>query len=482
MTHIAFDIGTTGTKAAVIAPDGRVLRSASRDYPTHTAAGGVVEQDPRDWLHAVHETMQAVAGEDVQAIVLSGQMQNLTLIGADGAPLRPTILYSDSRAHAEADAVRAAFSEAEQLAVTGNIHGADSLLAKLRWLKAHEPDALARARHLFIGAADVVAYLLTGAAASDTTTAATTGLLDLAARAPLDEAIFARLGIAEARDLLPPWVAGGALIGTLTAGWPLPEGTPVMLGPGDAGAATLGAGCGVEGRVYAYIGTSGWVAFTSRQRLETDARVFTLAHPDPARLLVIAPLLTAGGNLAWARDLFGESDYGAMIDAALSRPPSPLLYLPYLNGERSPFHDPFARGAFIGLSAAHTRADLVRAVLEGVVYAYRHALETLVGDPVASLTLTGGGTRSAAWSQLFADALGLPVEVAEDAGNVGVRGAVIAARVAAGTLDGYAPDGFFPVAARYDPRTNTRDHHARQFGRFKQAYPALKGLFASADG
>jgi sugar (pentulose or hexulose) kinase len=153
-----------------------------------------------------------------------------------------------------------------------------------------------------------------------------------------------------------------------------------------------------------------------------------------------------------------------------------------LNGERSPFHDPFARGAFIGLSAAHTRADLVRAVLEGVVYAYRHALETLVGDPVASLTLTGGGTRSAAWSQLFADALGLPVEVAEDAGNVGVRGAVIAARVAAGTLDGYAPDGFFPVAARYDPRTNTRDHHARQFGRFKQAYPALKGLFASADG
>jgi xylulokinase len=423
--------------------------------------------------------MRAVAGEDVHAVVLSGQMQNLTLIGADGAPLRPTILYSDSRAHAQAVEVSAVFSEAEQMAVTGNIHGADSLLAKLRWLKVHEPDSLAQARHLFIGAADVVAYLLTGVAASDTTTAATTGLMDLAKRAPLDAGIFERLDFAGARALLPPFVAGGTQIGTLTGGWPLPEGTPVMLGPGDAGAATLGAGSGVEGRVYAYIGTSGWVAFTSRQRLETEARVFTLAHPDAARLLVIAPLLTAGGNLAWARDLFGESDFGLMIESALSRPPSPLLYLPYLNGERSPFHDPFARGAFIGLSAAHTRDDLVRAVLEGVVYAYRHALETLVSDPVASLTLTGGGTRSAGWCQLFADALGLPVDVAEDAGNVGVRGAVIAARVAAGTLDGYAPEGFFPVAAGYMPRENLRAHFQRQFGRFKQAYPALKDLFAS---
>lgn len=478
-TYLAFDIGTTGTKAALIDAGGRVLRAVTFDYPTHTAAGGIVEQDARDWLHAVRETLRQIDAGDVNGVILTGQMQNVTLTDAAGEPLRRTILYSDTRAHAETQQVNAALTPDTLRTLTGNDQDAGSLLAKLVWLQNHEPDTLKQAAHLFIGAADFVAYHLTGVALSDTTTAATTGLMDIEARAVLPQAVFDTLGIPMARGLIAPLAGGGALVGTLREGFAVKPGTPVYLGPGDAGAATLGAGSGVAGKVYAYIGTSGWVAFTSQGRTSRESRVFTLAHPDAARTMIFAPLLTAGGNLAWARDVFGEVDFGAMIAAALARDPSAMLYLPYLNGERSPFDDPFARGAFIGLSASHTRADMVRAVLEGVVFGYRHALEALAGSEVSALTLTGGGTRSAAWCQLFTDVLGIPVSVAQDAENVGLRGALIAARTAAGELDTYAPEGFFPVAAHYMPDSTHKAHYDRQFARFKQAYPALRDLFHS---
>lgn len=482
-TWLAFDIGTTGTKAALVADDGRLLRSAIRDYPTHTAAGGAMEQHTTDWWTAAQEAARDLeVGDAAEAIAITGQMQDVILLDHDGNPVRPVILYSDTRARAEAEALAARIGPERLRDLTGNDQDAGSLLAKLLWLQRNEPVSLARSAHLLLGAADYLAFRLAGVTVTDTTTASTTGLLDIRRRAALDSAVFAELGLEGAARLLPAMRPGGTRIGTLTAeaakALGLPTGLPVYHGPGDAGAATLGAGSGEMGTAYAYLGTSGWVAFTAAEPAAPGRGVITLAHPHPERYIQVAPLLTAGGNLDWARGLFGQESYDALIEEALAQPPTSLLYLPYLSGERSPFSDPLARGAFVGLNAGSNRQDLCRAVLEGVAFAYRHALDALMSSPPSVLTLTGGGTRSAGWCQLFADILKVPVAIAGDAANVGVRGAVLAAQVAAGERADYAPEGYFPVAGRLEPGAALRAHYDRQYRLFRDLYPALKPIFA----
>lgn len=479
---LALDIGTTGAKAALLDSDGRALRSSYRDYPTHAAEGGVAEQDVRDWWRAAASAAHELAAGELQGIVITGQMQDIVLLDAQGEPVRPVMLYSDSRAHAEAAALNESAGSDWLRELTGNDQGAGSLIARLRWLAAHESESLRRAAHLLIGAADAVVFRLTGRACSDTTTASTTGLMDLAARAWLSAAQWERCGVRDARALLGELVPGGAQVGAVqpaaAAEWGVRVGTPVFLAPGDAGAATLGAGSGISGRPYAYIGTSGWVAYTAQQPGSPENGVFTLAHPLARHTICVAPLLTAAGNLDWAKAVFGAHSHSQMVEAALAQPPARLLYLPYLNGERSPFSDPFARGAFIGLEAHHTQADLARAVLEGVAFAYRHALDSLIQAPVEHLVLTGGGTRSAGWCQMIADVCGVSVSIAPDAANVGLRGALLAARVARGDCADYSlPDTRQPGETLM-PQAAPREHYQRQYAHFRAAYPALKALFA----
>jgi xylulokinase len=483
---LAFDIGTTGTKAVLIAPDGGIIASAYREYPTYTAEGGVVEQDANDWWRAVVETSREIASRpesrDIIGVALTGQMQDLILIDGQGNPLRGVILYSDTAAIQEAQEVNQLLGADRLRKATGNDQGADSLLAKLLWLARNEPDALnVQGARIFLGAADFVGYHLTGTVVTDSTTASTTGLMDLGSRSYHQSAAFDRLGLAPYVSLLPPIVSGGAKVGSLSReaaeALGLKAGLPVHHGPGDAGATTLGAGSGEPGQAYAYIGTSGWIAFTATGRADPERGAITLAHPSVGRYIQVAPLLTAGGNVDWVRDLFNSDAIEILIEDALSRPPTPLVYLPYLNGERSPIRDPLARGAFVGLSANTAKSDIYRAVLEGVVYAYRHALDALLPSPINALTLTGGGTRSRDWCQLFADILNIPVMVAADAENVGARGATLAAQVASGALKNYAPRHYFPVKMTLQPDSRYRQHYERQYRLYRELYPALRPVF-----
>ncbi len=476
---LAFDIGTTGAKVALVDSQGRTVRSTYRDYETYASDNGVMEQNAEDWWAAVSAAVHELNAHEAGAITLTGQMQDVILVDGQGAPVRPVILYSDSRARSEAEEINALIGADELHEITGNVQDAGSLLAKLLWLSRHELDALTHATHLLLGAADYIAHKLTGVAVTDTTTATTTGLLDIRTRSTLSPDLFAAMGLSDVLPLLPKVNPGGALAGPLRTdaaqALRLKPNIPVYHGPGDAGATTLGAGSGEPGHIYAYIGTSGWVAFTSTAQITQNTGIFTLAHPALASYIYIAPLLTAGGNLDWLRELFGVQDHALLIEAA--QHPSPILYLPYLNGERSPFTDPLARGAFIGLNARHNRADLSRAVLQGVIYAYRHALDVLIAEPVTGLMLTGGGTRSAAWCQLFADILGIPIQIANDAENVGVRGAVLAAAVQAKQQANYAPPDFFPATATLLPNPKYKAHYDRQYAIFKSAYPTLRSMF-----
>lgn len=531
---LVIDVGTSAVKAAVLDPSGHVVVQASSPLATHLAAGGVMEQDPEAWWAAATEAVEALHGmaatlSQVRRLVLTGQMQDLTLTDAVGQALRLTLLYGDQRAATEAAEVLERVApdgggEALLVARTGNLQDASGLLAKLLWLQHHEPDVLAGAERLFLGAGDLLAFRLTGEHVCDTTTASTTGLMDLDTRQPLPDALFDNLGLHGLRPRLPRFVPGGARVGVVSSGagaatpspgsaWRGLAGVPVHLAPGDAGATTVGAGSGEPGAASGYVGTSGWLSFSATARGDPAAGVFTLAHARQGRFVHIAPLLTAGGNLAWARSLLdadaspaGGDGFETLIERALARPPARLLYLPYLQGERSPFRDPSARGAFIGLTPDTNKDDLLRAVLEGVAMAYRHALEALVpgshdprderavtrggeddgarGDArgaaerqeASELVLTGGGTRSAAWCKLFATVLGRTVVVPEGPEAVGLRGALRCAQVA----DGLAPDFALPITgARFPPDQALRPAYDRLFGPFRDAHQDLRQVFGA---
>ena len=482
---LVFDIGSSGAKAAIIA-DGEILRSASAEYATRYGAAGSVEQDAGDWWDAVVRACRDLqAPADLSGIVLTGQMQDLILLDKDGAPVRPVMLYSDTRAVAQIERIHELVNPADLVAFTGNVQSAGSLLAKLRWLREHEAGSLASAARLVFGAADYIGACMTGNVATDATTASTTGLWNLADRALLSDELLERLELDWLRPMLPNVVPGGARIGELSeraaAALQLPAATPVFLGPGDAGAATIGAGCGEPGRAYAYVGTSGWVGFSALEIGEAAAGVLTLAHPKPGHYIQVVPMMTSAGNLDWLQSIFSERSHQQIIQEALERQPGNLLFLPYLHGERAPFDDPFARGAYIGIAASTTKADLWRALLEGLVFAYRHTLSALSPQPPEKLALIGGGARDTALNQLFADIIGLPVHLPPNAENAGLHGALRATDVAVGFSDDYAID---PAPQTQILRPDRRHHelYQRKYRHFLAAYQALKPLFRQLAG
>lgn len=501
---VAIDVGTTGTKTVLFSRDGVAAAGATFDYPTQTQ-GAHVEQDPADWWGATVAGLQSmwaqVPGAEPLAVVLSGQMQDLILMDGVRA-LAPAILYSDTRAHREGQIVHERLGEVRLREVTGNLQDATSLLAKLLWVKEHQPGLYKAAETVFIGAQDYVAWRLCRAGVTDYTTASTTGLLDIAANSWASEL----LDSLELRtDWLPQLAAAEAQVGEVRAAVSeetgLPPGTPVFHGAGDAAATTLGAGAGDPGHYYVYLGTSGWLAATELHTpVDPRTGIFNLRHPDPERLILIGPMLTAAGNVEWLREQFGRLEvrslpslaadssemaaYQALNALAAEAPPGSngVLYLPYLAGERAPFRDPNARGVFFGLHRTTTRHDLYRAVLEGVAFSMRAIRDTLPasdGLDQAGFSLVGGGARSALWPQIFADVFDCPVQVLADPAEVTARGAALIAGRACGWHAGYVPAAnFFPVEATFQPDSAVAEQYNRLFDAFRGLYPALRENFA----
>jgi len=408
---LVLDVGTSATKAVLFDPDGSVLQEASAEIPTDTASGRQ-EQDAEDWWRAVQDAVAALDIADLAAVSLAGTMQNTLALDADGAPLAPAILYSDARAGEEHARLKPALDALGAGPLIGNDPDPSLTLFKTVWLRDHAPDIFARTAMLVSGAKDYVANKLTGARTTDPTQATTTGLMDIVTR-DWSQPVLDAAGLD--RALLPGIVAADAIIGTVMPGLGLPEGTPVVNGCGDAGAATLGAGVSEAGQAYVYLGTTGWVARVVPIDGPRDPLpVYTLAHPFPGQAIEIAAILSAGDCVDWLRDALGDVDLETLeagAQAVDANPPD-ALFLPYLKGERNPFHDDAVRGAFLGLDRGDGASVLFYAVLEGVALAIRHNLEALGAAP-AELGLLGGGGESALWPQLIADATGLPVRPAE---------------------------------------------------------------------
>ncbi|MCX6046288.1 MAG: FGGY-family carbohydrate kinase [Chloroflexi bacterium] len=491
---LALDIGTTGTKAALIDREGQFIGIGYADYLTYHGAGNVVEQEPADWWRAtcaalaqVWQSAPADAAQQVAMVSLSGQMQDLILLGADGAIGR-ALLYSDCRAQEEAAFVNALIGRTTLEQITGNEQGAASLLAKWLWLQKNAPVQLAACRKILVGAHEYIGWHLHGGAGADYTTAATTGLLDLAQN-QWSYALLIRLGLDA--DKLPGLCAateiGGEVTADASAVTGIPVGTPVLRGAGDLAATTIGVGAGEPGRLYAYLGTSGWLASSlARATPNVQSGIFTLRHPAPQRYIQVAPMLTAGGNLDWFRTQAASyqlpvTSYDWINEQVVTVPVGSrgLIYLPYLAGERSPFSDPQARGAFIGLSLLTTQAEQARAVMEGVAFAYRNLRDSLQVAQTGPLFLVGGGAKSTIWPQIMADVLGCEVQIVAAPGDAAVRGAAILAGIRLGWYTGYAPHAhFFPIVNTYTPYAENVQQYEAIYRIFRSLYPQLRRAFA----
>ena len=415
---IGIDASTTATKAVLVDVSGAVVGIASSEYGFAQPRPLWSEQDPRLWwdgtVAAVREVLRATGTDpaDIDAIGLTGQMHGLVLLDSAGEVLRPAILWNDQRTGAECDAIREAVGAQRLVRITGNDALTGFTAPKLVWVRDHEPDVWRRVAHVLLPK-DYVRLRLTGGYAMDKADGAGTILFDLAARDWSPEMLEA-LRIDPA--WMPPTSEGPEITGTVSSAAAavtgLRAGTPVVAGGGDQAANAVGVGAVVPGRMALSLGTSGVVfATTSKPLSEPAGRVHAFCHAVPGRWHLMSVMLSAAGSLRWFRDAVApEVAFGDLVaEAAGVRAGSEgLLFLPYLSGERSPHPDPLARGAFVGLTLAHDRRHLTRAVLEGVAFGLRDGLDLMVaaGMPAPDqIRASGGGIASPLWRQILADVL-----------------------------------------------------------------------------
>jgi xylulokinase len=471
---VGLDVGTTGVAAVAVAPDGEVLARAERNYPLSTPRIGWSEQDPDDWWRAADAALAEVsAGHEVVGIGLSGQMHGLVALGANDEVLRPAILWNDQRTSAECAEIERTLGLERLIALTGNRALPGFTAPKLLWLRRHEPDVYARTARVCLPK-DYVRLRLTGSWAIDVADASGTLLLDVAGRRWSDEVLEA---LELPSTLLPPLLECPAVSGETDTG------VPVAAGAGDCAAAAVGVGVDRPGPASVVLGTSG-VVFAALPAYKTDelARVHVFCHAVPGAWHAMGVMLSAAGSLQWLHDTIApEVEFGALVGEAARWDPGAegLLFLPYLQGERTPHSDPDARGAFVGLQLRHDRGALVRAVLEGVAFGLRDSLDLLegLGVEVSAARVSGGGARSDLWLRICASVLGVPIERTETD-----EGSAFGAALLGGVVGGVFADVHEAVAATVrtrdlvepDPAWSETYEEAR--ARYRALYPALHGL------
>jgi xylulokinase len=460
---LVLDVGSSALKAAVFDSSGNLVAGSEGSYGTGTSPE---RHPPNEWWWATVAAVNGLKHADIGAIVLTGMMENLIPIDAAGEPLGEAILYPDGCGAPFLAKARDQLEDIDATLICGNAPEPLMTGFKLMWLRSHDRERFDAARWFLPGARDFIALRLTGTAVTDPVCAATTGLMDIEAR-DWSEPLLAIAGIE--RDRLPTIRPATDIIGRLdervAEELGLAPGTPVINGCGDAGATTLGGGADTPGDASLYIGTSGWVARIAESSvLEEGSPFYRLPHPLADNIIEIAPILSAGAAANWARGALGlEMEAAEKLAAQADSAPGNAVFLPYLNGERSPFLDLEVRGAFLGLDADDGPGELYYAALEGVALAIDANLR-IMGGAGGRMTLSGGGALSPVWRSIIADIVGSSIEIAADPVSATSFGAF---RIAQHALGLKPSDTSFSVAAK--PR---REREAR--------VRALKQRFALA--
>ncbi len=450
------------------------------------------EQEPQDWWRASAAAITGVLktanvdGSAIQGIGLSGQMHGLVLLDEAGEVIRPALIWCDQRSQPQVDFINAKVGAQNVVRWTANPVLTGFTLPKLLWVRDNEPQSFARVRH-FLLPKDYVRFKLTGELASDVSDASGTSMLDVVKRAWSMEMMS---GLGLDASILPKVYESSEVTGTMSAQAAevtgLKSGIPVMAGAGDQAASAIGNGIVAPGAVSCTIGTSGVVfAFLKQPAYDPQGRVHTFCHAIPQAWHVMGVTQGAGLSLQWLRNqLAATCSYDDLTREAETAPRGAhgLFWLPYLMGERTPHLDARARAAWIGLTAKHRRAELIRSVLEGVCFSQNDGLEIIrqLGAAPASVRLSGGGAKSAFWHQLFADVFRVPVAIL-DTQEGSAYGAALLALVGTGEYASAAEVCARAIkeAAIKQPQPDAAEFYRKCYRVYASLYPALRPTFES---
>lgn len=496
MYWLGIDTGTGGTRALLVDENGQIKAACTAPHEDMMMERPMwAEQRPENWWDAAVKAIQGVlreagvTGTQVKGIGLSGQMHGLVILDEKDAVIRPALIWCDQRSQAQVESINSAIGKANVLAFTANPVLTGFTLPKLLWVRDNEPQKFARVRKMLLPK-DYIRFKLTGEYATEVSDASGTALFDVVLRKWSDE-MMERLKLD--KSILPKVYESSEITGTVTAAMAaltgLAEGTPVVGGGGDQASSAVGNGIVEPGIVSCTLGTSGVVfAHMERANYDPSGRVHTFCHAVKGKWHVMGVTQGAGLSLQWFRNqLEPDADYDALTAEASKAPlgSQGLFWLPYLMGERTPHLDASARGGWLGLTAKHTRADLIRSVLEGVSFSQKDCLDIIEGldVPVSSVRLSGGGAKSPLWRQMFADVFNHKVVTLESQEG-SAYGAALLALVGTGAYAS-VPEVCKAVIREVDAVT-PRNHEAQSYHRahevYKALYPTLRPIYGLIQG
>lgn len=492
---IGIDVGTSAVKTILFDIEGAIIASSSKEYPLYQPKNGWAEQEPEDWINAAFATVKKVVSgsgvpaEKIAGIGLTGQMHGLVMLDGEGKPLRRSIIWCDQRTAKECEEITERVGRDKLVAITANPALTGFTASKILWVRNNEPEIYRRCRHILLPK-DYLRYCLTGEFATDVSDASGMQLLDVPQRRWSLE-VLEKLEMAPemlGRVYESPEITGYVTAEAAEATGLLP-GTPVVAGAGDNAAAAVGTGVVKNGLAFTTIGTSGVVyAHSDKAAIDPQGRVHTFCCAVPGAWHVMGVTQAAGLSLKWFRNNFAAGESYAELDEKAAQIPAGanrLLFLPYLMGERTPHLDPDCRGAFIGLSAVHTKYDLLRAVMEGVTYSLKDCLDILkeMGLGIDRMYACGGGAKSPFWRQMLADVFGLPVLTVKCVDGPALGAAVLAA---AGTgLYSDVPSASGAMLKDDElqvPAAERTAEYIKYYGIYRELYPALKKSFSALAG
>lgn len=522
MKHlIAYDIGTTGVKTCLFAVDDtiRLVGYAGKNYPLYIMDNGGAEQDGGDWWNAMCQTTREVlkttgiTAAQIEGISFCSQMQGLVLVDKEGIPVHRPMSYMDQRAKEEIKkgiahgfqiAGANVFKLVKSLVITGAVSGSvKDPVWKYKWVEAHEPENFQRA-YRWLDVKDYLIARCTGRFAATQDSAFATLLYDTRkGHRSWSKTICKMLGVN--MEHLPEIIQSTECVGGITskaaAELGLVEGTGVYGGGGDSSLIGVGAGCVTPGATHIYWGTSGWViTVTPKQMVDVTAMIAAIVGAQPDKFNYFAEMETAGKCLEWAKIHLAEdtldyyssktpaegNTYALLTRAAEQVPPGSdgLIFTPWLHGNRCPFEDPNASGMFFGLKLDTSKAQMVRAVLEGVCYHLRWMLESQdkmlkTSDPIR---FVGGGARSPEIAQMLADITGRRIETVDSPQNVGSVGAAAVMAVGMGVIPSLEHvQSFIRVTDTYEPNMANHEIYNHYYGIFRKLYQTNRKLYAAVQ-
>jgi xylulokinase len=497
---LAHDLGTTGNKATLYDQEGALVSSAIYGYETEYAHTSWAEQDPEDWWRAVCASTREllgqtkVRGDEVACIVFSGQMMGCVPLDKEARPLRKAIIWADQRSVEQERWVGERVSPEEVYRITGHRLSASYSLSKILWLRDHQPDIYTEA-YKFVHAKDAIVARLTGVFVTDASDASGMNLYDLEGGTWSERIVeAAELDPAQLPEIRQSIDVVGEVLSEVADEVGVAAGTPVVIGGGDGGCAAAGAGVVSEGAAYNYVGSSSWIALATEKPIyDPDFKTFTFGHLVPGMFMPTGTMQAAGASYQWTRDQLcpvelkaaeslDVSPYELMNLAGEDSPAGAngLIFLPYLMGERSPRWNPRARGAFLGLTIRHTRADMIRAVLEGVTMNLRVILDAFrsQGAQIQAMRLIGGGARGRFWNRMMADVYGVPVQrlaILEEATSMG---AALAGGVGVGLYPDFSMiETMNQVSEIFEPDPAAQAAYEEIYPIFEAAYHALVPVY-----